>query len=112
MIICELMQREKFAGGLTDYGFFFLFQLVKRCEEEVNQLDRIQSLFPNDALYLHDKDALSLVSLYPTHFNLIKKCNQSKLAVLIDSVIYRSLPRVSLMLLKRVDCSETARILL
>jgi len=33
---------------------------VKRCEEEVNQLDRVQNLFPNDALYLHDKDALSL----------------------------------------------------
>jgi len=40
---------------------FVVLQLVKRCEEEVNQLDRVQSLFPNDALYLHDKDALSLV---------------------------------------------------
>jgi hypothetical protein len=37
-------------------------QLVKRCEEEINQLDRVQNLFPNDQLYLHDKDALSLVS--------------------------------------------------
>ncbi|KAI9554319.1 hypothetical protein GHT06_019591 [Daphnia sinensis] len=34
--------------------------LVKRCEEEINQLDRVQNLFPNDQLYLHDKDALSL----------------------------------------------------
>jgi hypothetical protein len=36
---------------------------VKRCEEEINQLDRVQNLFPNDQLYLHDKDALSLVSI-------------------------------------------------
>jgi hypothetical protein len=54
--------------------FFFVFcvkfkirfvwlQLVKRCEEEINQLDRVQNLFPNDQLYLHDKDALSLVSI-------------------------------------------------
>nr|CAH0100222.1 unnamed protein product [Daphnia galeata] len=35
-------------------------ELVKRCEEEINQLDRVQNLFPNDQLYLHDKDALSL----------------------------------------------------
>lgn len=41
---------------------FVFAQLVKRCEEEINQLDRVQNLFPNDQLYLHDKDALSLVS--------------------------------------------------
>ena len=42
---------------------FVWLQLVKRCEEEINQLDRVQNLFPNDQLYLHDKDALSLVSI-------------------------------------------------
>ena len=43
--------------------FHFVTQLVKRCEQEINQLDRVQNLFPNDQLYLHDKDALSVVSL-------------------------------------------------
>ena len=55
--------------------FFYSAQLVKRCEEEINQLDRVQNLFPNDQLYLHDKDALSLVSIssflfFGAHFSV------------------------------------------
>ncbi|XP_046451891.1 uncharacterized protein LOC124199900 isoform X6 [Daphnia pulex] len=54
--ICEILTTY-----LTSWiSYSSLDWLVKRCEEEINQLDRVQNLFPNDQLYLHDKDALSL----------------------------------------------------
>jgi hypothetical protein len=59
-----------FSADFQKSLFPLFLQLVKRCEEEINQLDRVQNLFPNDQLYLHDKDALSVVSCCRDHHDL------------------------------------------